>query len=282
LVRCASAARAAVAAAILAAALFGIVVAADSGFAKQPFIVLASTTSTENSGLFAHILPRFEKQTGISVRVVAVGTGQAVRIAQRGDADVLLVHHRPSEERFVAEGFGTRRYDVMYNDFVIVGPKPAQSRGDNVVDALLRIAGDRRLFISRGDDSGTHKKEMALWAAAGFDPRIASGTWYRETGSGMGATLNVAAALGASTLSDRATWLSFANKRNLEIQVSGDPILHNQYGVIPVNPARHPHVREGLAGDFVGWLLSGAGQAAIASFRIHGQQAFFPNAGFAQ
>ena len=279
MVRIASAAAgAAVSAAILSAVLFGFVIAADFGYAKQRFIVLASTTSTENSGLFAHILPRFEKRTGISVRVVAVGTGQAIRIAQRGDADVLLVHHRDSEDAFVACGFGTRRYDVMSNDFVIVGPKTARSWGRDVVDALGRIARDNELFVSRGDDSGTHKKEMALWAAAGVDPRFASGTWYRETGSGMGATLNVAAALGAFTLSDRATWLSFANKQDLEIQLSGDPNLHNQYGVIPINAARHPHVRSDLARDFVTWLLSAEGQAAIASFRIHGQQAFFPNA----
>ena len=255
-----------------------------AGFAEAQFIVLASTTSTQNSGLFDHILPLFEAKTGIAVRVVAVGTGQAVRLAQRGDADVLLVHHRPSEAAFVAAGYGVQRYDVMFNDFVIVGSNKdgARVRGsDSVITALQRIAGNKALFISRGDDSGTHRKEMALWAAAQLDPRRASGRWSRETGGGMGATLNIAAALDGYTLSDRATWLSFANKQELRLLMSGDPRLFNQYGVIAVNPDRHPHVRAKPARDFIDWLVSAEGQAAIAGFRIEGQQAFFPNAGSA-
>ena len=251
------------------------------GQTADRFIVVASTTSTENSGLFDHILPLFEDSAGIAVRVVAVGTGQALRLAQRGDADVLLVHHRPSEWAFVAAGYGVRRYDVMYNDFVVVGPKhdPAGAGERAVVaDALRRIFASQPVFVSRGDDSGTHKKEIALWTAANLDPRAASGRWYRETGGGMGATLNIAAALDAYTLTDRATWLSFANKQNLRILVSGGPRLFNQYGIVAVNPDRHPHVRAEFAHDFVDWLISAEGQAAIASFRIRGQQAFFPNA----
>ncbi len=249
--------------------------------AEQPAITLASTTSTENSGLFAHLLPQFTRVSGIAVRVVAVGTGQALRIARNGDADVLLVHHRPSEVAFVAAGHGVRRYDVMYNDFVLVGPRadPARLRGlGDVAAALAEIADTRALFASRGDDSGTHKKERDLWAAAGLDPAGASGTWYRETGSGMGATLNAAAAMGAHALSDRATWLAFQNKGDLEVLVEGDKRLFNPYGVILVNPARHPHVhaREGQA--FIDWLISEQGQAAIAAYRLDGRQLFFPNA----
>jgi len=249
--------------------------------AETPAITLASTTSTENSGLFAHLLPQFTQSTGIAVRVVAVGTGQALRIARNGDADVLLVHHRPSEEAFVAEGYGVRRHDVMYNDFVLVGPRadPARLRGlDDAAAALARIAAARAPFASRGDDSGTHKKELDLWAAAGLDPSAASGSWYRETGSGMGATLNAATGMGAYALSDRATWLAFRNKGDVEVLVEGDPRLFNPYGVILVNPARHPHVhaREGQA--FIDWLVSDPGQAAIAAYRLDGRQLFFPNA----
>ena len=262
----------------VAAVFLSLGITVSPGQAKQRFIVLASTTSTENSGLFAHILPMFERRTGIAVRVVAVGTGQAIRIAQRGDADVLLVHHQPSEAAFVAGGYGVRRHEVMYNDFVIVGPGTTRSLGVTVADVMKRIAAEGMLFVSRGDDSGTHKKELALWAAAGIDPRAASGRWYRETGSGMGATLNVAAALSAYTVADRGTWLSFANKQDLAIRVSGEPSLYNQYGVIAVSRERHPHVRAKFAHEFIGWLLSPEGQAAIASFRINGQQAFFPNA----
>ena len=252
--------------------------------AETPAITLASTTSTENSGLFAHLLPRFTEATGIAVRVVAVGTGQALRIARNGDADVLLVHHRLSEETFVAEGYGVQRHDVMYNDFVLVGPRadPAALRGlHDAAAALARISAARTLFTSRGDDSGTHKKELDLWAAAGLDPVGASGTWYRETGSGMGATLNAAVgmgAMGAYALTDRATWLAFRNKGDLEVLVEGDARLFNPYGVILVNPARHPHVhaREGQA--FIDWLISDRGQAAIAAYRLDGRQLFFPNA----
>jgi tungstate transport system substrate-binding protein len=249
--------------------------------AESPSITLASTTSTENSGLFAELLPQFTKATGIDVRVVAVGTGQALRLARNGDADVLLVHHRPSEEAFVAEGFGVERHDVMYNDFVVVGPSadPAGVRGlDDAAAALTRIADARVPFASRGDDSGTHKKELGLWAAAGRDPSAASGSWYRETGSGMGATLNAAAGMGAYALSDRATWLAFQNKRDLEVLVEGDPRLFNPYGVILVNPERHSHVhaREGQA--FIDWLTSKPGQDAIAAYKRDGRQLFFPNA----
>ncbi len=245
------------------------------------FITLASTTSTENSGLFGHLLPRFTQATGIAVRVIAVGTGQALRIARNGDADVLLVHHRASEARFVAEGYGVQRFDVMFNDFVIVGPRadPAGLRGlDDAAQALARIAKARAPFTSRGDDSGTHKKERDLWAAAGLDPASAAGAWYRETGSGMGATLNAASGMGAYALADRATWLAFANKGELEVLVEGDKRLFNPYGVILVNPARHPHVKAADGQAFIDWLVSDAGQAAIAAFRVDGRQVFFPSA----
>ncbi len=249
--------------------------------AEERFITLASTTSTENSGLFAHILPLFEAATGIAVRVVAVGTGQAIRLAERGDADVLLVHHRQSEERFVANGYGLARHDVMYNDFVVVGPQADPAGVRDMADApaaLRRIAESGALFVSRGDDSGTHKAELDLWRAARVDVAAASGRWYRETGSGMGATLNTAGGLGAYALSDRATWLSFANKRDLEVLVEGDRRLFNPYGAILVNPARHPHVHAAEGQAFIDWLISPAAQRAIAAFTIDGQQLFFPNA----
>ena len=249
---------------------------------EAPYIVVASTTSTQNSGLFDHIVPRFRDRIGIAVRVVAVGTGQALRLARNGDADVLLVHHKPSEERFVAEGYGVRRFDVMANDFVIVGPAsdPAAIHGSaHAAQALQRIAGTKAPFLSRGDDSGTHKKEMELWRAAGIDARRASGTWYREAGAGMGAALNSAAAMAAYTISDRGTWIAFANKATLKILVEGDRRLLNPYGVILVDPKRHPHVKAALGQTFIDWLVGPEGQAAIAGFRIGGQQAFFPNAG---
>jgi tungstate transport system substrate-binding protein len=245
------------------------------------FIIVQSTTSTEASGLFEHLLPQFESMTGIDVRVVAVGTGQAIRNARNGDGDVLFVHHTPSEYRFVADGFGKRRFDVMYNDFVLVGPAddPAGIAGmDSAAAALARIARSSAAFASRGDDSGTNKKELSLWARTDVDPKQASGEWYRETGSGMGATLNTAVQMGAYTMSDRATWLNFGNKQGYEILVEGDPLLFNQYGVIVVNPERHPHVKEGMAQAFVDWLVSAAGQQAIADYRLKGEQAFFPNA----
>jgi tungstate transport system substrate-binding protein len=255
---------------------------ANNGAAEEPFIVVASTTSTQNSGLFDYLLPRFRGATGIAVRVVAVGTGQALRLARNGDADVLLVHHRPSEERFVAEGFGVRRFDVMANDFVIVGPASdpaAVRRSTDAVQALRRIAGAMAPFLSRGDDSGTHKKELEIWRAAGIDARRASGTWYREAGAGMGATLNSAAAMAAYTLTDRATWLAFANKATLAVVAEGDPRLANPYGVILINPKRHPHVKAVLGQAFIDWLVGPTGQAAIAAFRIGGRQVFVPTGG---
>ncbi len=249
--------------------------------AQDKFITVASTTSTENSGLFDYLLPIFQEKTGIEVRVVAVGTGQAIELARNGDADVLFVHHKPSEEKFVAEGFGVERHEVMYNDFVIVGPAsdPAGIKGDkDVVDAMGKIAAAEAPFASRGDDSGTHKAELALWQEAGVDVAGASGTWYRETGSGMGPTLNTAAGMDAYALTDRGTWLSFDNRQNLEILVEGDPRLFNQYGIILVNPEKHPHVKAELGQTFIDWVLSDEGQEAIGAFKINGQQAFFPNA----
>ncbi len=250
--------------------------------AADRFITVQSTTSTQNSGLFDFILPKFTRETGIEVRVVAVGTGQAIKNAANGDGDVLFVHAKPAEEKFVAEGGGVARYDVMYNDFVFVGPPadPAKvAGGRDAVMALTAIAASKSLFASRGDDSGTHKKEKALWKAAGIDQAKASGDWYRETGSGMGATLNAAVGMGAYTMSDRATWISFKNKSDYGIAVEGDPILFNQYGVILVNPKRHPHVKAADGQAFVDWLLSAKGQQAIADHRIDGQQLFYPNAG---
>jgi len=243
-------------------------------------ITVASTTSTDNSGLFAWLLPKFTADTGIAVRVVAVGTGQAIRIAMNGDADVLFVHHPPSERQFVADGFGVARHAIMHNDFVLVGPAtdPAGIRGmTRAADALARIAAAGATFVSRGDDSGTHKKELALWQLAGVDPRPHSGDWYRESGSGMGSTLNTASAMNAYTLADRATWSSFGNKGNLVILLEEDPPLHNPYSVIVVNPARHPHVHASEAQAFVDWLMSERGQEAIAAFRVSGQQVFFPD-----
>jgi tungstate transport system substrate-binding protein len=245
---------------------------------EKPYITLASTTSTRDSGLFEHVLPRFQAKTGVAVRVVAVGTGQAIELGRRGDADVLLVHDRKSEDAFVAEGFGLPRRDVMYNDFVLVGPEgdPAGVRGSaTAAAALAKIAAAKAVFASRGDDSGTHKAELRLWQAAGVDPKPASGTWYRETGSGMGATLGVAGELGAYVLADRATWASFQNPRGLAVLVEGDPVLRNPYGVIVVNPQRHPHVKAELAGRFADWLTSAEGRGAIESFQVGGKQVFF-------
>lgn len=266
---------------IAAALLLGLGTGATPGFAENTYITVASTTSTENSGLFEHILPMFQDESGIEVRVVAVGTGQAVDLAKRGDADVLFVHHTPSEEKFVAEGFGAARHDVMYNDFVIVGPEsdPAAVKDmTSAADALKQVADKTALFASRGDDSGTHKNELSLWKAAGVDVDAASGTWYRETGSGMGATLNTASGLGAYALTDRATWLSFENKGDLAIMVEGDPKLFNQYGIILVNPEKFPHVKAEAGQRFVDWIIGSEGQKAIADFKIDGQQLFFPNA----
>jgi len=265
----------------LAAFILGIALAAGALSGELPPITVASTTSTENSGLFAYLLPLFTAETGIEVRVVAVGTGQAIRLAATGDADVLFVHHPPSERKFVADGLGLARHPVMHNDFVLVGPADDAAGIGGMTDvaaALRRIGESESVFVSRGDDSGTHKKELALWEAAGSDPHPASGTWYREAGSGMGATLNTANAMGAYTLSDRATWVSFGNKGDLEILVEGDPRLHNPYGVIVVNPDRHPHVYAVEAQVFVDWLLSETGQKAIAAYHVDGQQLFYPDA----
>jgi tungstate transport system substrate-binding protein len=255
--------------------------AVTSAVAAESFITVASTTSTENSGLFGFMLPQFRQATGIEVRVIAVGTGQAMKNAERGDADVLFVHHQPSEEQFVAQGFGVKRHDVMYNDYVLLGPQvdPAGIKGtQDAVAALTQIAAKQTSFVSRGDDSGTHKLELSLWQAAGIDVKKASGSWYREAGSGMGATLNMASGLDGYTISDRGTWISFKNKGRLAILVEGDPRLFNQYGVILVNPAKHAHVKAKEGQAFIDWLLSDQGQKAIADFRVEGQPLFFPNA----
>jgi len=264
--------------------LAGLALAATLGLstaparAEKPFITVASTTSTEASGLFRHLLPQFTDKTGIEVRVIAQGTGQALETGRRGDVDVVFVHDRKAEEKLVADGHGTSRQEVMYNDFIIVGPKadPAGvAGGRDVAAALQAIARAQAPFASRGDDSGTHRAEKRFWQQAGVAP---AGGWYRETGSGMGETLNTAAAMNAYALADRGTWLNFNNRQDLGIVVEGDPRLFNQYGVILVNPARHPHVKQQAAQQFIDWLVSPAGQKAIASYKIGGEQLFFPNA----
>jgi tungstate transport system substrate-binding protein len=249
--------------------------------AEDDFITLASTTSTEQSGLFPYLLPKFKEATGIEVRVVAVGTGQALDIGRRGDADALLVHDKEGELKFVAEGYGIDRRDVMYNDFVIVGPKsdPAGiGGGKDAVAAFRKIAEAKVPFASRGDDSGTNREELRLWKVGGVDPRGAGGGWYRELGQGMGPTLNASAAMGAYTLSDRATWTNFKNLQDLVTLVEGDAKLFNQYGSILVNPTRFPHVKAALAHRWHEWLTGDTGQKAIAGYKISGQQVFFPNA----
>ena len=249
--------------------------------AQERSITVASTTSTEQSGLFGHILPIFTREAGIAVRVVALGTGQALDVGRRGDADVVFVHDRAAEERFVAEGFGGPRRHVMFNDFVITGPAadPARIAGlGDTAEALSRIAAARAPFISRGDRSGTHAAELRLWQLAGIDPASGRGQWYREVGQGMGPALNTAAAQGAYILADRGTWLSFRNRQDQRILIEGDTRLFNQYGVMLVNAQRHPHVKAADGQRFIDWLLSPAGQAAIASYRINGEQLFFPNA----
>ena len=246
------------------------------------FITVSSTTSTTDSGLFNHLLPAFRRATGIEVRVVSQGTGQALDTGRRGDADVVLVHARAQEERFVAEGFGVERKPVMYNDFVLIGPKadPAGVKGTkDIAAALQRIRERPAPFVSRGDRSGTHAAELALWQAAGVDIASAKGPWYREIGQGMGAALNASGAMGAYVLSDRATWLNFRNRGDLEIVVEGDRRLFNQYGVILVNPARHPHVKREDAQRFISWLTGPEGQRAIDAYRVNGEQLFFANAG---
>jgi tungstate transport system substrate-binding protein len=262
---------------VIAAAL----TAASLNAAAQS-ITVASTTSTEQSGLFSHLLPEARKATGLDVKVVALGTGQALDMARRGDADVVFVHDQPAEEKFVAEGYGLKRQPVMYNDFVIVGPRndPAGAKGSDVAVALTKIAAANAAFISRGDKSGTHAAENRYWAAAGLADKKGAG--YRECGCGMGPALNMASSANAYVLTDRGTWLSFKNRGDLTVLVEGDKRLFNQYGVIVVNPARHPHVKQAEAQKFVDWLVSPAGQAAIAAYKINGEQLFFPNANSAR
>jgi tungstate transport system substrate-binding protein len=263
------------------AALVPLAPAGPAALAQDQFIIVQSTTSTEASGLFGHILPKFQEQTGIEARVVAVGTGQALKNAQNCDGDVLFVHAKPDEEKFVEAGYGVERLDVMYNDFVIVGPAadPAKIGGTtDASDALQMIAEGKAPFASRGDDSGTHKKEMSLWQEAGLDPTAASGDWYRETGSGMGATLNTAVGMDAYALTDRGTWISFENQGDFEVLVEGDDALFNQYGVIRVSPEHCPNVKTEPAQQFVDWITGREGQQAIADYQLNGQQLFFPNA----
>jgi tungstate transport system substrate-binding protein len=254
--------------------------AATGAAAQDKYIVMASTTSTEQSGLFGHLLPKFKAATGIDVRVVAVGTGKALDTARRGDADVLFVHDKVAEQQFVADGFSTQRRDVMYNDFVLVGPRadPAQARGKDIAAALKKLAAGSAPFVSRGDKSGTHAAELRLWKAAGIDVAATQPAGYKACGCGMGAALNIAASTNGYVLTDRGTWLSFKNRGDLAVLVEGDKTLFNQYGVMVVNPARHPHVKAALAQQFADWIVSSAGQAAIDGYQIDGQQLFFANA----
>ena len=263
---------------VVLAATITLVVAAPAR-AQDKSIVVASTTSTQDSGLFSHILLLFKAKTGIDVKVVAQGTGQALDTGRRGDADVLFVHAKAQEDKFVADGFGVKRYPVMYNDFVLIGPKtdPAGIKGmTDVAEALKAIKSKDAPFISRGDRSGTHIAELDLWKAAGIDIKKEAGPWYKSIGQGMGAALNVAAASGAYVMSDRGTWISFKNKADLVIAVEGDKLLFNQYGVILVNPAKHPHVKKELGQQFIDWLISDEGQKAIADYKINGEQVFWP------
>jgi tungstate transport system substrate-binding protein len=258
-----------------------LIAAAGAAYSGDRFITLQSTTSTQNSGLLDYLLPKFAEQTGLEVRVVAVGTGQAIKNARNGDGDVLLVHAKAAETKFVAEGYGVKRHDLMYNDFVIVGPAadPAKVGGmTDAVAALTRIAETKAIFASRGDDSGTHKKELHLWRDAGIDVASVSGSWYRETGSGMGATLNVGVGMDAYVMTDRATWIAFRNKRDFQVLVEGDASLFNQYGIILVNPEKHRNVKAEWGQTFIDWMVGGEGQAAIAAYEVDGQQLFFPNA----
>ncbi|HSV23273.1 MAG TPA: substrate-binding domain-containing protein [Xanthobacteraceae bacterium] len=267
--------------------LLTAVLAATTGFGGAAFaqdksIVVASTTSTQDSGLFGYLLPLFKAKTGIDVKVVAQGTGQALDTARRGDADVVFVHAKAAEEKFLAEGFGVKRFPVMYNDFILIGPArdPGGIRGmSDIVAALKAIRDKRAPFVSRGDRSGTHQAELALWATAGIDIARDKGAWYREIGQGMGAALNTAGAMEAYTISDRGTWISFRNRGDLIVAVEGDQRLFNQYGVMLVNPAKHPGVKTELGQQFISWLVAPEGQRAIANYQIDGQQLFFPNAG---
>jgi tungstate transport system substrate-binding protein len=264
------------------AAVAALTLTALPSFAEDKFIVVSSTTSTEQSGLFGYLLPAFEKKSGIKVRVVALGTGQALDMARRGDADVVFVHDKAAEEKFLAEGYGVERKEVMYNDFVLVGPKadPAGiAGGKDVLEGLKKIAAAKAPFVSRGDKSGTHAAELRYWKLAGIDLDQAKGPWYQDTGSGMGPALNIAASMNAYILADRGTWLSFKNRGDLAIAVEGDQRLFNQYGVMLVNPAKHPHVKKELGQQFIDWVVSSEGQQTIADYKIGGQQLFFPNAG---
>ena len=258
----------------------GLLAAATGASAQDKFIVMASTTSTEQSGLFAHLLPAFKKASGIDIRVVAQGTGQALDMGRRGDADVLFVHDPMAEEKFVADGWGLKRLPVMYNDFIVLGPKtdPVGLKGKDVIAALGKLSGSAAPFISRGDKSGTHAAELRYWKAAGLDTPVGKVAGYKECGCGMGPALNMASATNAYVLADRGTWLSFKNRGDLGVLVEGDTRLFNQYGVIVVNPAKHPHTKTALAQAFADWVVSAEGQATIADFRVGGQQLFFPSA----
>ena len=263
----------------IALAAAAVLALAAPALAQEKSIVVASTTSTQDSGLFSHILPLFKAKTGIDVKVIAQGTGQALDTARRGDADVVFVHAKAQEEKFVADGFGVKRFDVMYNDFVLIGPKadPVKAKGQDIVAGLKAINDQGAPFVSRGDKSGTHSAELALWKAAALDPAGAKPAWYREIGQGMGAALNTAGAMGAYVLADRGTWISFKNKGDLAVTVEGDKRLFNQYGVILVNPEKHRSVKKEFGQQFVDWIVSAEGQNAIRGYRIEGQQLFFPN-----
>jgi len=262
----------------LRAVLLSVAFGALSVQSMAQSIVMSSTTSTEQSGLFGHLLPEFKKATGIDIKVVALGTGQALDMARRGDADVVFVHDVPAEEKFVAEGFGIKRFPVMYNDFVVVGPQadPAGARGNDIAVALRKISSSNSAFISRGDKSGTHAAELRFWSQAALADKKGSG--YKECGCGMGPALNIGASTGAYVLTDRGTWLNFKNRGDLKVLVEGDAKLFNQYGVMVVNPAKHPHVKQAEAQKFVDWVISSNGQAAIAAYKIGGESVFFPNA----
>jgi tungstate transport system substrate-binding protein len=265
---------------LLTLAAAGLVALPFAAQAQDKAITVSSTTSTEQSGLFKHLLPAFTKKTGIEVKVVAVGTGQALDIGRRGDADVVFVHDKVAEEKFVSEGFATERQDVMYNDFVLIGPKsdPAGAKGKDILAGLKKVAEAKAPFISRGDKSGTHAAELRYWKSAGVDPAASGGEWYKEIGQGMGPALNTASAQNAYVLADRGTWLSFKNRGDLAVLVEGDQRLFNQYGVMLVNPAKHPHVKAKEGQAFIDWIVSPDGQKAIADYKIDGEQLFFPNA----
>ena len=258
---------------------FGLIMTGMMAHAMAQTIVMSSTTSTEQSGLFGYLLPEFKKATGIDIKVVALGTGQALDMARRGDADVVFVHDQPAEEKFVTEGFGLKRFPVMYNDFVVVGPQadPANVKGSDIVAALKKISSSNAGFVSRGDKSGTHAAELRFWTQAALTDKKGGG--YKECGCGMGPALNIGASTGAYVLTDRGTWLNFKNRADLKVLVEGDAKLFNQYGVMVVNPAKHAHVKQADAQKFVDWIVSANGQAAIAAYKIGGESVFFPNAG---